>query len=116
MKSKGEDEELDELGDLLDEADTPLTLVLPGAKGISKKAIAEDGSVAFRMIKKGPLHQIIYNLKKPLVSTSANLSGALSPTGFHNVSEEIKSGVDIIAEIDTSQILMNHITKLRLNV
>jgi L-threonylcarbamoyladenylate synthase len=111
-------EEVPELAwDLFDQADSPLTLVLPGAKGLAKNVVASDGSIAFRMIKNGPLHQLIYNLRKPLVSTSANLSGQPSPTSFAEVSELIKNGVDCIADIDTGFMTgkASSIIKLELN-
>lgn len=103
--------------DLFDSAEKPLTLILPNARGLAQNAIAEDNSVAIRMIRKGPLHQLIYNLKRPLVSTSANLSGQPSPKNYNNIAQEIKTGVDHIVEFD-EQVMTGHassIIKLELN-
>jgi L-threonylcarbamoyladenylate synthase len=111
-------EEVPEIAwDLYDQAETPLTLVLPGAKGLAKNAVAEDASIAIRMIKKGPLHQLIYNLRKPLISTSANLSGEVSPKTYADISTEIIEGVDCIANIDTGFMTgkASSIIKLELN-
>lgn len=82
--------------DLLDEANEPLTLVLPNSTGLAKGVAAEDGSAAFRMIKEGPLHRIIHQLGKPIVSTSANLSGNIPALTLEEVDTEIREKVDYV--------------------
>tara|TARA_B100000508_G_C11465142_1_gene281367 strand:- start:5931 stop:6494 length:564 start_codon:yes stop_codon:yes gene_type:complete len=88
--------------ELIDETDKPLTLVLPNAQGLADNVTADDNSVGLRMIKAGTLHRVVYNFRKPIVSTSANISGESSPTSFESISEEIKDQVDLIANLDTS--------------
>jgi L-threonylcarbamoyladenylate synthase len=68
--------------DLIEYAENPLTLVMPGAKNISPNLIAEDGSVGIRVTKHQFCQQLIQRLRKPLVSTSANISGQPSPEYF----------------------------------
>ena len=80
--------------DLFDNASTPLTLVLPDVSWVAKSACAEDGSVAVRMIKNGPLHKIIHLFGRPIVSTSANISGEPFPPSYKAISKEITSSVD----------------------
>ncbi|MCB0481211.1 MAG: Sua5/YciO/YrdC/YwlC family protein [Flavobacteriales bacterium] len=80
--------------DLFDTATEPLTLVLPNANWVAKNVCAEDGSVAVRMIKTGALHKMINNFGRPIVSTSANISGDKSPNSFSDINPLIKEKVD----------------------
>ena len=84
--------------DLVDLATRPLTIIYPNAKGLAPSVLAEDGSVGIRITKDPICLQLIRGLKKPIVSTSANLSGEKSPTSFATISPQIKSGVDLIVE------------------
>src|SRR5471030_1234965 len=80
--------------DLIEYAENPLTLVMPGAKNISPLLIAEDGSIGIRVARHDFCQQLIQRLRKPLVSTSANISGKSSPQNFGQVAQEIIDGVD----------------------
>ncbi|MCD8741718.1 threonylcarbamoyl-AMP synthase [Mucilaginibacter roseus] len=86
--------------DLIEFAENPLTLVMPGAKNISEALIAADGSVGIRVAKHPFCEQLIQRLRKPLVSTSANISGEPSPQNFGEISQEIIEGVDYVVDID----------------
>ncbi|MDO3642707.1 MAG: L-threonylcarbamoyladenylate synthase [Mucilaginibacter sp.] len=86
--------------DLIEYAENPLTLVMPGAKNISPALIAADGSVGVRVCKHEFCRQLIQRMKKPLVSTSANVSGKPSPQYFSQIDEEIVKGVDYVVDID----------------
>ncbi|GAA4334844.1 L-threonylcarbamoyladenylate synthase [Mucilaginibacter gynuensis] len=86
--------------DLIEYAENPLTLVMPGAKNIAPELIAEDGSVGIRVAKHPFCEQLIQRLRKPLVSTSANISGQPSPQNFGQVAPEIIEGVDYVVDID----------------
>jgi len=86
--------------DLIEFAENPLTLVMPGAKNISPALIAEDGSVGVRVSKHPFCQQLIQRLRKPLVSTSANISGQPSPQNFAQIAPEIIDGVDYVVDID----------------
>lgn len=85
--------------DILDHVDKPTTLILDGAYNISEKVIAADGSVGVRICKQELCQKIIRKLNRPLVSTSANLSGTKAPASFHEVSDHIRSGVDYIVDV-----------------
>jgi len=93
--------------DLIEYAENPLTLVMPGAKNISPALIAEDGSVGIRIANHPFCQQLIQRLRKPLVSTSANISGQPSPQYFAQVSDDIINGVDYVVDID------QHSTEIR---
>lgn len=88
--------------DLADFAVKPLTIIYPNAKGLAPSILAEDGSVGIRITKDPACIKLIRGLRKPIVSTSANISGEKNPINFDEISDEIKSGVD-------------HIIKERLN-
>lgn len=80
--------------DLVDLAERPLTIIYPNAEGLAPSVLAEDGSVGIRLTKDPVCLQLIRSIRKPLVSTSANISGDPSPTCFDDISESIKNGVD----------------------
>ena len=75
---------------------TPTTAVFKGAIHLPRGLINEDGTVAIRIVKDDFCRALINQLKKPLVSTSANISGEIYPANFLKVSDEIKNGVDFI--------------------
>jgi len=86
--------------DLIMYAENPLTLVMPGAKNISPALIAGDGSVGVRITTHPFCQQLIQRMRKPLVSTSANISGKPSPQYFSQIDQQIIDGVDYVADID----------------
>src|ERR1700755_1743215 len=86
--------------DLIEFAENPLTLVMPGAKNISPALFAADGSIGVRVVKHDFCEQLIQRMRKPLVSTSANISGKPSPLYFSQVDQQIIDGVDHIVDID----------------
>ncbi len=85
--------------DLADFAEKPLTIIYPNAKDLAPSVLAEDGSVGIRITKDPTCLKLIRSMRKPLVSTSANLSGTASPTCYDDVVAEVKSGVDAIVEM-----------------
>lgn len=86
--------------DLIEYTENPLTLVMPGAKNIAGNLIAPDGSVGIRVVKHEFCQQLIQRLRKPLVSTSANISGQPSPKNFKMVSDDIINGVDYVVDLE----------------
>lgn len=82
--------------DLVDTAIRPLTIVYPTSKGLAPSVVAEDGSVGIRITQDPICLALIRSMKKPLVSTSANLSGEAVPANFAQIPEVIKKGVDHI--------------------
>src|ERR1700741_2416471 len=86
--------------DLIEYAENPLTLVMPGAKNISPALINEDGSIGIRVAKHDFCFQLIQRMRKPLVSTSANISGRPSPQNFGQIEQEIIDGVDYVVDLE----------------
>lgn len=86
--------------DLIEFAENPLTLIMPGAKNVSPALIRADGSLGVRIAKHDFCQQLIQRLRKPIVSTSANLSGAASPLNFGQIDEDIIDGVDYVVNLE----------------
>lgn len=84
--------------EIMDLSEKPLTIIYDNPQGLPQELLAEDGSIGIRLIKDDYLKKLIGKLNKPLVSTSANLSGQKSPMKFADISREILSSVDAIAE------------------
>jgi L-threonylcarbamoyladenylate synthase len=84
--------------DLLEHADKPLTIIYPGAVNLASNLVAEDGSIAIRVVKDEFCEQMIRSFGKPVVSTSANISGEAVASGFSEINESIKNGVDHIVD------------------
>ncbi len=101
--------------DLIEISTTPLTVIYPGAKNLAHNLIANNGSIGIRFTKEKFTSQLLQRFRRPLVSTSANISGEKSPAFFDQISEEIKSQVDYIVEYrqnDTSPAQPSSIIKL----
>lgn len=84
--------------DLVEIATTPLTVIYPKAKNLAKNLISEDGSIWIRFTKEAFTMQLLQRFRRPLVSTSANISSEKSPAFFDEISDEIKNQVDYIVE------------------
>ena len=101
--------------DLIELADSPLTVIYSGARNVAPNLLAEDGSVGIRITQEEFSHKLCERFRKPLVSTSANVSGEASPANFEEISETIKEGVDYIVRYrqdDLSKAVPSHIIKL----
>jgi len=104
--------------DLIEIADKPLTIIYPNAKNLAKSVIADDGSVGFRVPKDDFCRQLCEKFSRPIVSSSANISGERSPACFNEISETIKKSVDYIVNFkqdDTNHSLPSSIIKLKGN-
>ena len=101
--------------DLIELADSPLTVIYTGARNVAPNLLAADGSVGIRITQEEFSHKLCERFRKPLVSTSANVSGDPSPANFSEISETIKAGVDYIVRYrqdDLSKAAPSHIIKL----
>ena len=84
--------------DFIEKQHRPTTIIFEGAIGFPDNLIAADGSVAIRIVRDEFCRHLIKRLRKPIVSTSANISGEPAPKTFKEISEEIKNGVDYVVE------------------
>ena len=72
------------------EEDTkPLTIIYPNARHLAKNLMAEDGSIGIRITNEPFSHALCAQLKRPIVSTSANVSGEPTPKLFRDISDTI---------------------------
>lgn len=85
----------------------PTTVIYDNVVGIHSDALAEDGSAAIRISKDEYCETLIAKFGKPIISTSANISGNPSPSGFHSVSDEIKNLVDFIVPFRQEEVSEN---------
>jgi L-threonylcarbamoyladenylate synthase len=90
--------------DLAEVSDTPLTIIYPTGKNLAKNVMAEDGSVGIRVTNEEFSKALCYAFRKPIISTSANISGNPTPENFHQIEEEIKEGVDYVVEARRDEI------------
>ncbi|OQY95071.1 MAG: threonylcarbamoyl-AMP synthase [Sphingobacteriales bacterium UTBCD1] len=81
----------------LEQAAKPTTVIYHKAKGLAKNLSGHDRTIAIRVCKDAFCNQLIKKFGKPIVSTSANISGASSPQNFKQVSDVIKNAVDFTA-------------------
>lgn len=84
--------------DVVEFAENPLTVVYPKGKRLAPNVMAENGSIAIRLVKDEFCKKVIQKLRKPLVSTSANISGDRTPQSFQEINEEIKNKVDYVVK------------------
>lgn len=82
--------------DLLRQSARPTTVIYEGALGLAPNATGADGSVAIRIVAEPFCRALIRRLGKPLVSTSANISGRPTPQRFGDIEPAITRGVDYV--------------------
>ncbi|MEJ7609995.1 MAG: L-threonylcarbamoyladenylate synthase [Ferruginibacter sp.] len=81
---------------LIAEYKVPVSMIYLNAKNLATNLIADDGSIAIRIIKDEFCNVLIRTFGKPIVSTSANISGQPFPENFKTISPEIKKGVNYV--------------------
>lgn len=103
--------------DIIDNTDKPTTLVLPNPKGLAQNAIAADNTIGIRMVKDEFCYKLIQKLKRPIISTSANISGEPSPTCFNDISDAVLSAADYVVNLRRNETMTtpSSIIKLALN-
>lgn len=77
-------------------ATRPLTVILDGAVNLAPEVIAEDGSVGIRVTQEAFSNQLCYRFQRPIVSTSANISGESTPLQFSQIAPELLAAVDYV--------------------
>jgi len=82
--------------DLVEVNDAPMTIIYPEGQYLAPNVLAEDGTIGIRIPMNEFCVNLIRKLRRPLVSTSANISGEPTPKKFAEISEEIRSAVDYV--------------------
>ena len=85
---------------ILKNVEAPTTIIYSNPNGIAKNAIAIDDTIAIRVVKNKFCKMLIEAFGKPIISTSANISGEETPKLFDVISEEIKRNIDYIVEVN----------------
>lgn len=85
--------------DLMKNVELPLTIIYPNAQNLAKNVIAEDHSIAIRVVKNEFCKKLIRAYGKPIVSSSANISGEPTPMVFKLISKEILEQVDYVVPL-----------------
>lgn len=104
--------------DLIDLAEKPLTIIYDGACNLASNLLAEDGSVGIRVTNEPFSRELCKQFRKPIVSTSANISGMLSPEKFSQIDKKVKEAVDYVVtyrQKDNSKSQPSSIIKLNKN-
>ncbi|SER56244.1 L-threonylcarbamoyladenylate synthase [Pedobacter rhizosphaerae] len=86
--------------DLIEYAENPLTVIFSNAKNLAPNVINADGSVGIRVVKHDFCTPLIQRFRSPIVSTSANLSGAPSPKNFDDIDPQIVDQVDYVVDFE----------------
>lgn len=81
---------------LMAESVSPLTVIFDKGSGLADNLTAEDGSIGIRMTREPFTNALCRALRRPLVSTSANISGAPTAAIFSEISDEIINGADYV--------------------
>jgi len=81
---------------LMKKATKPLSIIYPKAKNLAENLIANDDSIGIRIVQELFCAQLIKAFGKPLVSTSANISGEPTPGTFDEISGKVREAVDYI--------------------
>lgn len=83
---------------LMEAAVNPMTIIYDRPVGLAQNLLAEDGSVGIRITDEPFSQALCRRLRRPVVSTSANVSGRKTPAIFSEIDEEIKAGVDYVVK------------------
>ena len=84
---------------ILDLSEKPTTLILDQPKNVAKNIIASDNTLGMRLVKEPFCFKLMERMKRPLVSTSANISGEPTPQSFKEISPSIINGVDYVVQL-----------------
>ena len=82
--------------DMIELSTKPLTVIFDNATGLAENLLAEDGSVGIRVTREEFSKELCFRFQKPIVSTSANISGEPTAMTFDEIDDEIKNAVDYV--------------------
>lgn len=81
---------------LIEVAERPLTIIYDGARNLAPNLLAEDGSAGIRITREEFSRNLCMRMRRPIVSTSANISGEPSPKNFSDISPQLLQAVDYV--------------------
>lgn len=99
---------------IMDLSEKPTTLILDNPRNVAPNLIAPDKTLGVRMVKEPFCYKLMERMKKPLVSTSANISGMPTPNSFKEISRDILDGVDYIVNLQHNKVAAKPSTIIKL--
>lgn len=96
-------------------SEKPTTLILDNPRNVAPNIIAEDKTLGVRIIKEPFCFKLLERMKKPLVSTSANISGQPTPIAFKDINPEILKSVDYVVNLYHEKIAGKPSTVIKLS-
>lgn len=102
--------------EILDLSEKPTTLILDNPRNVAANIIAEDKTLGVRLVKEPFCFKLMERMKRPLVSTSANVSGNVTPKTFKEISPEIIKGVDYVVNLHRDKVCKNPSTIIKLSL
>ena len=84
--------------DLLKCIENPVTVIYSNARNLAPNVVADDGTIGIRIVKEEFCIELIRQLGRPIVSTSANISNEPAPVTFSHISQEILNNVDYVVK------------------
>lgn len=100
---------------VLSKTSKPTTIIYDNPKGFAKNTIANDNTIAIRIVSEGFCNELIAKFGKPIVSTSANISGTPSPKCFAEIDKAILDNVDYVVNLHHEKISVKSSTILRID-
>lgn len=101
--------------EVLKNIEQPTTIIYKNPNGFAKNTIAKDNSIAIRIVKDDFCRKLIKQFGKPIVSTSANISGKPTPKSFQEISKPILDGVDYIVNLHQNKVTNKSSSILRID-
>ena len=92
------------------------TVIFDDVKNITQELLSKDGSAAIRLVNDNFCQKLIIKLGKPIVSTSANISGGENPYKFSDINDELKENVDYIVNLRQDEIMNKPSSIVKINL
>lgn len=101
---------------IMDLSEKPTTIILDRPRNVAANLIADDQTLGVRLVKEPFCFKLMERMKRPLVSTSANISGMFTPKSFKEISPEIIKGVDYVVNLQHEKICDKPSTIIKLTL
>ena len=101
--------------ELLSKTTNPTTIIYDNPVGLAKNVVAADNTVAIRIVQNEFCRELIRLFGKPIVSTSANISGNPTPKSFNEIEMSILDSVDYVVNLHRDEVNEKSSTILRVN-
>ncbi len=100
--------------EIIEVSDKPTTLILDNPRNVAPNVVAPDNTLGVRLVKEPFCYKLMERMKKPLVSTSANIAGMPTPNSFKEIDHHILDGVDYVVNLHHDKIAAKPSTIIKL--